>query len=188
MLEKNPRLAAKIKRLFSAYLRLYVFCPSESTPAVKILLASVSPRKTSKNDACESLVRDYITRASRFSTLGIPHVEATIFPTEAALLESAARAPSRAAATLILCDSTGEQLTSPQFAEALRRLRDDSTPRLILAIGPADGWSPSARAAAARTLSFGRITLPHELARVILAEQLYRALTILAGHPYHSGH
>ncbi len=159
-----------------------------SNPTVKLQLASVSPRKTSKNDACESLVRDYLARASRFASLGIPSVEATIFPTEAALLESTSRAPNRPAATLLLADSTGDQLTSSQFAELLRRLRDDSTPRLVLAIGPADGWSAAARAAATRTLSFGRITLPHELARVILAEQTYRALTILANHPYHSGH
>jgi 23S rRNA (pseudouridine1915-N3)-methyltransferase len=155
---------------------------------VKLQLASISPRKSSKNEACDSLVRDYIARASRFTALGIPQVEAVVFPTEAALLESTARAPNRPAATLLLCDSTGEQLTSPQFAELLGRLRDASTARLVLAIGPADGWSAAARTAAARTLSFGRITLPHELARVVLAEQIYRALTILAGHPYHSGH
>ena len=59
---------------------------------------------------------------------------------------------------------------------------------IVLAIGPADGWSAPARARASLLLSFGPITLPHELARVVLAEQLYRALTILAGHPYHSGH
>ncbi len=58
----------------------------------------------------------------------------------------------------------------------------------MLAIGPADGWSTAARARAGLLLSFGAITLPHELARVVLAEQIYRALTILAGHPYHSGH
>ena len=58
----------------------------------------------------------------------------------------------------------------------------------LVAIGPADGWSDAALAAATRTVAFGRITLPHELAAVIAAEQLYRALTILAGHPYHSGH
>jgi 23S rRNA (pseudouridine1915-N3)-methyltransferase len=58
----------------------------------------------------------------------------------------------------------------------------------VLAIGPADGWSDAARARAGLLLSFGSITLPHQLARVVLAEQIYRALTILAGHPYHSGH
>jgi 23S rRNA (pseudouridine1915-N3)-methyltransferase len=60
--------------------------------------------------------------------------------------------------------------------------------RLIFAVGPADGWSEKGCARANLLLSFGRITLPHQLARVVLAEQLYRAFTILAGHPYHSGH
>jgi 23S rRNA (pseudouridine1915-N3)-methyltransferase len=57
-----------------------------------------------------------------------------------------------------------------------------------MAIGPADGWSDTARQRADLLLSLGRITLPHQLARVVLAEQVYRAFTILAGHPYHSGH
>ncbi len=68
------------------------------------------------------------------------------------------------------------------------RLRDNGTQTLVLAIGPADGWSDGARARASLLLSFGAITLPHELARAVLAEQIYRALTILAGHPYHCGH
>jgi 23S rRNA (pseudouridine1915-N3)-methyltransferase len=59
---------------------------------------------------------------------------------------------------------------------------------LVLAIGPADGWSAATRKRANLLLSLGRMTLPHQLARIVLAEQVYRALTILAGHPYHSGH
>jgi len=55
-------------------------------------------------------------------------------------------------------------------------------------VGPADGWSAEARNRAQLLLSLGAMTLPHELARVVLAEQVYRACTILAGHPYHSGH
>ena len=70
----------------------------------------------------------------------------------------------------------------------LGRIRDEGTQRLVFAIGPADGWSAAARQRANLLFSFGRLTLPHQLARVVLAEQVYRALTILAGHPYHSGH
>ena len=58
----------------------------------------------------------------------------------------------------------------------------------MLAIGPPDGWSTAAHSSAKLLLSLGAMTLPHELALVILAEQTYRALTILAGFPYHSGH
>jgi 23S rRNA (pseudouridine1915-N3)-methyltransferase len=88
----------------------------------------------------------------------------------------------------ILLDSRGQQYTSEEFAARIGRLRDEGTQRLVLAIGPADGWSVAARHRANLLFSLGRITLPHQLARVVLAEQVYRAMTILAGHPYHSGH
>lgn len=151
---------------------------------MKLVLASISSRKSgSKSEPAESLVRDYLTRCLRLCP-----TEAAVFPTEAALLASAARQPGRPPATLLLFDSAGELLTSEEFAQTLGRLRDQGAARLLFGIGPHDGWSPAARQAAARTVSFGRLTLPHELARVLAAEQIYRALTLLAGHPYHSGH
>ena len=89
---------------------------------------------------------------------------------------------------LILLDSLGKQFTSEELAAYIGKLRDAGQQNLIFAVGPADGWSTAAKSRASLILSFGKITLPHELARTILAEQVYRALTILAGHPYHSGH
>jgi len=89
---------------------------------------------------------------------------------------------------LLLTDSRGKQLSSEDLAENVGRLRDTGAQTLIFAIGPADGWSAVALKRADLTVAFGRITLPHELAAVVAAEQIYRALTILAGHPYHSGH
>lgn len=89
---------------------------------------------------------------------------------------------------LILMDSRGKLLSSEEFAAWLGRQRDSGAQHLVFAIGPADGWSAAARERADLLLSFGPMTFPHELARVMLAEQLYRAFTILAGHPYHSGH
>jgi 23S rRNA (pseudouridine1915-N3)-methyltransferase len=157
---------------------------ARSGTILKLILASVSSRKSrSKSPAAETLFSDFLTRATRY----IPS-ESQIFETEAALLAAAERRPNQPAAAVILCDSTGELVTSEQFAEHIRRLRDSATQRVLFAIGPADGWSPAALARADRVVSFGRITLPHELARVVLAEQMYRALAILAGHPYHSGH
>jgi 23S rRNA (pseudouridine1915-N3)-methyltransferase len=103
-------------------------------------------------------------------------------------LEWLTRQPGRTSAFAVLLDSRGKQLSSEELAEKVGRLRDEGTQRLVLAIGPADGWSDTARQRAGLLLSFGRITLPHQLARVVLAEQIYRAFTILAGHPYHSGH
>jgi 23S rRNA (pseudouridine1915-N3)-methyltransferase len=86
---------------------------------------------------------------------------------------------------LIACDEHGKALSSRAFAEKIGRLRDDGTRRLVLAIGGADGHSPEILARADATLAFGPQTWPHALARAMLAEQVYRAVTILAGSPYH---
>jgi 23S rRNA (pseudouridine1915-N3)-methyltransferase len=151
---------------------------------MQITLASISPRRTrSKSEPAFQLADDFITRANRLNP-----TETAVYPTEQALLEGLDRDPSRTRPTLILFDSRGGLFTSEEFAQQIGRLRDDGTQRLFLAIGPADGWSEAARTRAHKILSFGRMTLPHELARAVLAEQTYRALTILAGHPYHSGH
>ncbi len=99
-----------------------------------------------------------------------------------------AKPPGRTRPTFILLDQGGRQFTSDEIAELLRSQQDRGTQNLIFAIGPADGFTHDARKAADLILSFGKITLPHELARVVLLEQLYRAFTILAGHPYHTGH
>ncbi len=88
-------------------------------------------------------------------------------------------------ASLILLDERGRNLTSPQFAEALGRLRDEGARHAVLAIGGPDGHDATLRAKAALVWSFGALTWPHQLARIMLAEQLYRATTILSGHPYH---
>jgi 23S rRNA (pseudouridine1915-N3)-methyltransferase len=94
----------------------------------------------------------------------------------------------RVPALLVLLDSRGRQLSSEGLAEWIRTERDGGRQRLIFAIGPADGWTEAARARAGMLLSLGPMTLPHELARLVLVEQVYRAFTILEGHPYHSGH
>ncbi|WP_255483761.1 23S rRNA (pseudouridine(1915)-N(3))-methyltransferase RlmH [Granulicella sp. 5B5] len=97
-------------------------------------------------------------------------------------------ATARTRPYLLLTDSTGQQLSSTELAAVVSQLFDTGIQTLVFAIGPADGWSPAARKRADKTIAFGRITLPHELAAVIAAEQLYRSLTIRAGHPYHTGH
>ena len=149
-----------------------------------LLIAAISARRSStKNSPAGLLLDDYVARATRYSP-----TEAPVYPTEAALLTSTDRQPGRTATPLMLCDSTGDAITSEALADLLRHHRDSGTQRLLFGIGPADGWSKPTLARASKVISFGRITLPHELARVILAEQVYRALTILAGHPYHSGH
>ncbi len=151
---------------------------------MKLTLAAISPtRSRGKSDAAQTLTAEYLTRAAHYLSC-----EPQTYPSESDLLAALARHRTRTAAVLILLDSRGKQLSSEEFAAHLGRLRDSGTQSLILAIGPADGWSAAARARANLILSFGPITLPHELARAVLAEQIYRALTILANHPYHSAH
>jgi 23S rRNA (pseudouridine1915-N3)-methyltransferase len=88
-------------------------------------------------------------------------------------------------AQLIACDERGRAMTSRDFAARLAGLRDDGARHLAFVIGGADGLEATVTGAAIQTLSFGPQTWPHALARVMLAEQVYRAVTILAGSPYH---
>ena len=86
---------------------------------------------------------------------------------------------------VVMLDETGEMLGSKSFAERLGRWRDDGVRETRFLIGAADGFSDAERARADLLLSFGRMTWPHLLARAMLAEQLFRATSILANHPYH---
>ncbi len=88
-------------------------------------------------------------------------------------------------AHLIACDERGKTFSSRAFADHIARLRDQGERRLVFAIGGADGLDASVLSAARSSLAFGPQTWPHALARAMLAEQLYRAVTILAGSPYH---
>ena len=88
-------------------------------------------------------------------------------------------------AYLIACDEHGAAHTSRAFSDRIAKLRDSGERRLVIVIGGADGLSPRILSAARETLAFGVQTWPHALARVMLAEQVYRAVTILGGSPYH---
>jgi 23S rRNA (pseudouridine1915-N3)-methyltransferase len=88
-------------------------------------------------------------------------------------------------AALILLDEQGRNLSSAGFADCIRELRDGGQKSLVLAVGGADGHQAELRDTARLAVSFGAMTWPHQLVRIMLAEQLYRAVTILAGHPYH---
>lgn len=129
------------------------------------------------------LAADYLQRSVRYSA-----IESQLFASEEKFLAWVAQLRRKGSARLVLFDSTGSLLTSEELAKSVEEAGVLGLQHLVFAIGPADGWSASARATADLRVSFGRITLPHELARAVAAEQLYRALTILGGHPYHSGH
>jgi 23S rRNA (pseudouridine1915-N3)-methyltransferase len=151
---------------------------------VTFFLAAISPsRSRSKSSAAGLLADEYLARASRY----IP-TQALLYPTEAAFLTWVDRQAGRTAPNLILLDSRGKQFSSEEFASHVGGLRDSGVQAVVFAIGPADGWSAEARRRANLLFSLGPMTLPHELARAVVAEQMYRALTILAGHPYHCGH
>ncbi len=146
-------------------------------------IAYVSPRRELKSGGVRMLLDEYLRRCQRFAPVALE-----AHRSEAAMLESLARRTGRGAPHVILLDSRGRSMTSPEVAGYLGQQRDAGTQETVLAIGPPDGWSTASRAGARLQLSLGAITLPHELALVVLAEQVYRALTILAGHPYHGGH
>lgn len=151
---------------------------------MKITLIAIAPRRSrSKSEATDRLLADYIERCGRY----LP-CESQTFDAESDFLDWLNRQSVRGPIHAVLLDSRGQQFSSEEFATRLGNLRDGGTQRLVLAIGPADGWSATGLRRASLLLSLGRMTLPHQLARVVLAEQVYRGLTILAGHPYHSGH
>jgi 23S rRNA (pseudouridine1915-N3)-methyltransferase len=120
------------------------------------------------------LVDRYVKR------IGWP-VKLTELPDTGGKMPAATATPART----ILLDESGEQLSSQQFAELIGRWRDDGVREARFYLGAADGFTPEERTLADKSIAFGRATWPHLLARAMLAEQLYRATTILAGHPYH---
>jgi 23S rRNA (pseudouridine1915-N3)-methyltransferase len=150
---------------------------------MKILLALISPRRGGPAGPTSELLKLYLERSARYTLC-----EQRVFASEDKLLSFLEESAGRTRPFFLMADSTGQQLTSEDIATTLGRAFDAGTQLLVFAIGPADGWSKAGLARADKTLSFGRITLPHELAAVVAAEQIYRALTIRAGHPYHGGH
>jgi len=140
-----------------------------------------------KEPAIQALTEEYLKRISRYA-----EVAGLALKDEAAILsladgERQQRQQNKERHKLVLLDSRGKQLSSEELAEFLEREQVNATP-LLFAIGGSDGFSEEARRQAGLILSLGKMTLPHELARVILVEQLYRAFTILKHHPYHLGH
>ena len=90
-------------------------------------------------------------------------------------------------AKIIALDERGKTFSSEDFANKLARFRDDGAACTALLIGGADGLDDSLRKKAGLTIAFGAATFPHQIVRILLAEQIYRAVTILSGHPYHRG-
>jgi 23S rRNA (pseudouridine1915-N3)-methyltransferase len=104
---------------------------------------------------------------------------------EAELIEKALGTKASAKRVIIALDERGQNLPSRDFAKRITALGNQGYGELVFIIGGADGLAPSIRDRAGLLLSFGSMTWPHMLVRVLLMEQIYRAQTIIAGHPYH---
>jgi 23S rRNA (pseudouridine1915-N3)-methyltransferase len=153
---------------------------------VRIVVAAVGKPR---DRALAAAIGEYETRARRYWTLDVHEVREE--PARAASADLVreregerllARVPAGTA--LVACDEEGEGMTSPAFAAWLQRERERALD-VAFAIGGAYGLSPQVRAVAARRLALAPWTLPHEMARLVLTEQLYRAGTIARGEPYH---
>ncbi len=137
-----------------------------------------------------ALIDDYQTRFNRTGkplALG-PLTEVEVEDRKGGGMEAEAELLSRAVpagAFLVTLDERGKVLSSPEFAALLARWRDEGRQDVAFVIGGADGIAPTLRDRADVSISFGRMVWPHMLVRVMLAEQVYRAATILAGGPYH---
>jgi len=147
-----------------------------------------------KDDGERALIARYMKRVSSGKVVGIAPVSIEEL-SESRAAETNARQADEAARLLhltadcdfrIVLDERGRQMTSVEFARTLGARRDAGVKSMALLIGGPDGHPASLTGKAAHmTLSLGPMTLPHGLARVVLVEQVYRAITILSGHPYH---
>jgi len=158
--------------------------------ALRLLVAAVGRLKP---DAERTLVERYADRASRAGAgLGlslaireVPESRAGRAADRQREEASVIRTVLPAGATLFVLDEGGDALTSDAFARRIARLRDEGVSDLAFVIGGADGLDRELVRSARETIAFGAMTWPHQLVRAMLAEQIYRAVTILSGHPYH---
>lgn len=152
---------------------------------MQVTLAHIGAPSRSR-DPYEGPVRDYLKRC-----VGVARCGSEAFKNETAFFDWLIGQKGRTEPALLLLDGRGRQMSSEAFANWLGTCRNQGTQHVVFAIGPADGWSENARAEGKRRgglISLGPMTLAHQLARLVVAEQLYRACTILTGHPYHKGH
>ena len=132
--------------------------------------------KTRRSDV-RTILEDYLERIRRFAEVEVTELRED----SAASLRKLTIDP---AATLVLLDDAGKQQTSTQFAKWLGETRDRGAREIVFLCGDAEGFPDSLRRRATQKLSLSPLTFSHELARVVLVEQLYRAFAILTGHPY----
>ena len=160
---------------------------------MRLLIAAVGRLKAGPE---RELLARYLERANAagkpLSLTPLEVTEISESPAQAATKRKADEAKALASAIpqkakLIALDERGKSTGSEDFARKLARFRDDGAAAAVFLIGGADGLDETLRKQADLTLSFGAATFPHQIVRILLAEQIYRAITILSGHPYHRG-
>lgn len=158
---------------------------------MRLLIAAVGRLKDTGEEDLSARYKKRIDKAGRALSLGpltvteLPEARAASAPMRkndeaTRLIAAAARADRR-----VMLDERGEAFSSEDFATLLRELRDEGTRELAFLIGGPDGHGDKLHETADHKLTLSAMTLPHGLARVLLLEQIYRAITILSGHPYH---
>jgi len=150
---------------------------------MKLRVVWIGPKSRSKEACYDTLTREYVGRISKYQ-----QIEASDVASEAALLQLLERSGRRTTPMLVVLDARGSELSSEEFAAFIEAQQSRDVQQLIFAVGPANGFSETIRHMAAKMLSLGKMTLPHELARIVMLEQIYRAFTIIKRHPYHCGH
>jgi 23S rRNA (pseudouridine1915-N3)-methyltransferase len=130
-----------------------------------------------RNAALRAMIEDYVSRIQHYAS-------AEIVDLREASAAALRKLKFDTASTIVLLDAAGKQLTSRQFAQWIGQSRDRGTREMIFLCGDAPGFPDEIRASAKQKISLTTLTMPHEFARVLLAEQIYRAFTILSGHPY----
>jgi|SRR5215813_159030 len=134
-----------------------------------------------KKPAIQALTEEYLTRIGRYA-----QVEGVALKDESGLCKQ--RGSERISQFTVLFDSRGRQLSSQEFAGFIEQHQGSSSLPLLFAIGPASGFSRETLNCANLLLSLGKMTYAHEIARLLVLEQIYRAFTIIKRHPYHLGH
>lgn len=130
-----------------------------------------------RREEIRALLDDYVARIRRYAEIAVTEIrEATPVALRKLKMEPGA--------TLVLLDAAGHQFTSQEFARWLGGLRDHASREIVFLCGDAEGFPSELRTRATQRISLSSFTMPHEFARVVLAEQIYRAFAILAGHPY----
>lgn len=158
---------------------------------MRYMIAAVGRMKAG---ADRDLLDRYLDRARKTGKgLGVSSVDMLELPESRAARPEDRKAEEATAllaalssrARLVVLDETGKTMTSPALSERLRGWMDEGAPEIAFAIGGADGHGPDMRARADVVLALGAMTWPHQIVRILIAEQIYRAFTIQSGHPYH---